>query len=99
MRRDGAARCPLRRFPSHNGKRVKGRIGSNSMHKSALQGLIHFDSLPYSARASLPVVCGLFSISPATAWRRVKAGLLPTPIKEGGSTRWIVGELRAVLKK
>ena len=69
------------------------------MKKSALSGLTHFDNLPDSARAPLPVVCGLFSISPATAWRRVKSGLLPAPIREGGSTRWIVGDLRRALAK
>jgi predicted DNA-binding transcriptional regulator AlpA len=59
--------------------------------------LIDFDDLPATARASLPVVCKLWDISPATAWRRVGAGLIPKPIKEGGSTRWLVGELRNAL--
>jgi predicted DNA-binding transcriptional regulator AlpA len=61
--------------------------------------LADFDNLPDSARAPLPIVCGLFSISPATAWRRVSAGLLPTPIKEGNTTRWVVGDLRKALAK
>lgn len=68
------------------------------MKKSSLPGLAEFDNLPDSARAPLPLVCGLFSISPATAWRRVKSGLLPSPIREGGATRWIVGDLRKALK-
>ena len=66
---------------------------------ASLPGLADFDSLPDTARAPLPVVCGLFSISKATAWRRVQSGLLPRPIKEGGSTRWIVGDLRRALAK
>ena len=68
-------------------------------HTASLPGISDFDKLPDSARAPLPVVCGLFSISKATAWRRVKTGLLPAPIREGGSTRWIVGDLRAALAK
>lgn len=61
--------------------------------------LENFDRLPDSARVALPVVCALFSISPATAWRRVKSGLLPPTVKEGGSTRWVVGELRRALAR
>lgn len=56
-----------------------------------------FDSLPDNARAPLPVVCALYSVSDETVRRRVKAGLIPAPIKEGGSTRWIVGDLRKAL--
>jgi len=67
--------------------------------KVSLPDLAEFDSLPDSARSPLPIVCGLFSISPATAWRRVKAGLLPMPIKEGNTTRWVVGDLRKALAK
>ena len=62
-------------------------------------GLANFDSLPDLARASLPLVCTLFDISPATAWRRVRIGTLPSPIKDGGSTKWVVGDLRRALRK
>ncbi len=62
-----------------------------------IPGVADFDCLPDTARAALPVVCCLFSISKATAWRRVKLGLLPQPIREGGSTRWLVGDLRRAL--
>lgn len=58
-----------------------------------------FDQRPDAARVSLPVVCKLWDISPATAWRRVKGGLIPKPRREGGSTRWLVGDLRAALAK
>lgn len=61
--------------------------------------LADFDNLPDSARAPLPIVCGLFGISPATAWRRVGSGLLPAPVKEGRTTRWVVGDLRKALAK
>lgn len=56
-----------------------------------------FDKWPDMARASLHVVCELFDIAPATAWRRVKSGSLPKPIKDGACTRWIVGDLRRAL--
>lgn len=69
------------------------------MTKHALPGLADFDQLPDSARVALPVVCGLFGISQATAWRRTKSRLLPAPVKEGGTTRWLVGDLRKALAK
>ncbi len=62
-------------------------------------GLAEFDTLPDLARASLPLVCSLYDVGPATVWRRVKSGLIPQPIKEGGSTRWIVGDLRKALAR
>jgi predicted DNA-binding transcriptional regulator AlpA len=65
--------------------------------KKALPDLSNFDTLPDSARAALPVVCALFSVSPATVYRRVKAGDLPAPIKDGYCARWIVGDLRKKL--
>lgn len=56
-----------------------------------------FDNWPDMARASLPVVCALFDIAPATVWRRVQSGALPKPIKDGACTRWVVGDLRRAL--
>ena len=67
--------------------------------QSTSSRLANFDALPDSARAQLPVVCELYAISPATAWRRVRAGLIPAPIREGGGTRWIVGDLRRSLTR
>ena len=69
----------------------------NTRPKVKVSGLLYFDSLPDDARAALPVVCALFDISPATVWRRVKSGVLPEPVKDGSSTRWIVGDLRRCL--
>ncbi len=59
---------------------------------SALQ---HFDKLPDSAGARVPVVAALFSVSIPTVWRWARDGLLPAPNKRGGVTLWNVGELRA----
>lgn len=61
--------------------------------------LRHFDSLPDSANVRLPTVCGLYGVSPATAWRMVLDGRLPTPRKLGSRvTIWNVGDLRSFLK-
>ncbi len=57
-----------------------------------------FDDLPESAFVSLYVVCALFGCSPATIWRRVRAGQLVMPHRIGlRTTRWRVGDLRKAL--
>jgi prophage regulatory protein len=59
-----------------------------------------FDDLPDSAYVRFPVVCALFAISIATAWRRVKEGKLPKPVKLGPRvTAFNVGSIREVQKK
>lgn len=65
----------------------------------AADRLAAFEKAPHYARTSLPTVCALYDIGPATVWRRVKAGLIPAPLKEGGCTRWLVGDLREALEK
>lgn len=61
-------------------------------------GLANFDTLPDSAFVKLPVVLGLCDCSAATAYRRIAAGILPTPKKFGPhSSAWNVGELRRAL--
>ena len=61
--------------------------------------LTRFDHLPDSGFVRLPVVAALFACSPATVWRRVKKGTLPTPRKlSEGVTAWNVGELRKALR-
>ena len=62
--------------------------------------LRHFDALPDSANVRQPVVQGLYSVSAATIWRRVKAGTIPAPHKQSERvTSWNVGELRQALAK
>lgn len=57
-----------------------------------------FDRLPDSAFVRLPVVQALFSCSDETVRRRVKAGVLPAPVKLGArTTAWRVGDLRKTL--
>lgn len=59
-----------------------------------------FDSLPPSAFVRLPVVCRLFDIAPATAWRWAESGRLPRARKIGERVSgWPVGELRETLRK
>lgn len=57
-----------------------------------------FQTLPDDARTKLPVVCAIFGISPATVWRKTKAGALPAPHKWGRGTFWRVGDLRRALQ-
>lgn len=60
--------------------------------------LENFDALPDDAFVKLPVILGLYTCSSATAWRRVRAGLIPAPVKlSERSTAWRVGDLRAHL--
>jgi predicted DNA-binding transcriptional regulator AlpA len=67
---------------------------------ASLAALQSFDSLPSSAFVRLPTVCALLAVSEATIWRRVQAGLIPTPRKLGPRvTGWNVGELRNHLEE
>ncbi|MGF6757267.1 putative DNA-binding transcriptional regulator AlpA [Paraburkholderia sp. GAS42] len=59
--------------------------------------LKNFDSLPNAAGVDVQTVAALCGCSVATTWERARRGALPKPRKIGGSTRWNVGELRAVL--
>ena len=62
--------------------------------------LFAFDELPDSAFVPLNIVCALFGCSPATVWRRVRAGHLASPHRIGlRTTRWRVGDLRKELAK
>lgn len=67
------------------------------LSSTSLQALQQFSELPSCARVRLPVVCLLFGISNATAWRWVHSGRLPEAHKVLGVTYWTVGELRDCL--
>ncbi len=62
------------------------------VHQKAFE---QFDELPDSAKVPVQVVAAVEGISAVSVWRRSKSGLLPAPEKTGGTTRWLVGELRA----
>ena len=47
-------------------------------------------------------VCRMFGgnrpINPATLYRKIRQGVLPKPVKIGGSSRWLRGECEAALQ-
>jgi predicted DNA-binding transcriptional regulator AlpA len=48
-------------------------------------------------RAVCALLGGSRPINPATLYRQVRRGLLPRPIKVGGSSRWLRHECEAAL--
>lgn len=67
---------------------------------SVLASVRNFDSLPDSAFVRFPTVCCMFSISPATGWRWIKSGRLPSPHKIGPrASGFKVADLRHVLSQ
>lgn len=79
-------------------KHISATKMANTSCPSLSQTLSQFALLPDSSFVSLPVVCSLFSCSPATAWRRVRSGHLVAPYHVGArTTRWLVGELRVAI--
>ena len=42
-------------------------------------------------------VAALFQSSPATIWRRVNDGTMPSPVRIGGMTRWARDEIDVVI--
>lgn len=59
-----------------------------------------FDRLPDSSYVPIAVICGIYSCSTATIWRRVKSGEIVRPVKLGKrTTRWQVGMVRKALKQ
>ncbi|CAN7471041.1 helix-turn-helix transcriptional regulator [Paraburkholderia hospita] len=63
-------------------------------HSGSVAG---FDAKPDIARVRINDVADLLSCSVSTVHRRVKSGLIPQPIKEGGVLVWRVGDLRRAL--
>ncbi|MCY0389595.1 hypothetical protein OVY01_20830 [Robbsia sp. Bb-Pol-6] len=78
--------------PEKSESRSKSKVKPAVIHSLAT-----FDQMPDSAYIDVHVVAGLFDVALQTIWRRARIGVLPKPRKFGGSTRWNVGELRAVL--
>ena len=67
-------------------------VALKPVHQKTLED---FDKLPDSAKVPVQVVAAREGVSVVTVWRRAAAGILPAPVKSGGTTRWIVGQLRA----
>ena len=44
-------------------------------------------------------VCHFFgNLHPATLYRKIRQGVLPKPVKIGGSSRWLLSECQAALQ-
>jgi predicted DNA-binding transcriptional regulator AlpA len=85
------------RIPIQSSSRVLTQL-RRTVDKPFPDTLKQFDELPASGYVRMPVVQGLYACSPATVWRKVKAGELPAPIKLSANiTAWNVGMLRADL--
>jgi predicted DNA-binding transcriptional regulator AlpA len=59
--------------------------------------LANFKNLPDEARVDIDVVAKLFDIGHSTVWSWLKQQRIPQPVREGKTTRWTVGSLRAKL--
>ena len=66
-----------------------------AMTRAEAKAFENFPTLPNDAKVAVRVVAALEGVTPVTIWRRAAAGLLPKPRKVGGTSRWVVGELRA----
>lgn len=92
---DSDRRPRIRKTRTRNMPPAAGSLPSTS---AATPAPPHLDTLPDAAFVRLPEVCRLYAIAPATAWRWVKAGRIPAPLKLSDRvTAWRVGDLRASL--
>lgn len=66
-------------------------------NKRTAEILAQLDSLSELVRVDLNVVFAAHGISPATGWRRIRSGLIPTPSKDGSKNFLTVGALRRSL--
>jgi len=60
--------------------------------------LMRFDDLPDDAVIDIRVVAAVLNRSPSSIWRDVANGRMPKPIKIGGSTRFAIGNVRAIAR-
>ena len=90
--------CELRAQLNGDNERAPVKIGGEKTRMAkerAFQLFKAFDQLPDDAYVPLDVLLLLESISRATAYRRIRAGILPQPECRGGAVRFRVGALRA----
>ncbi|NVE22370.1 helix-turn-helix transcriptional regulator [Burkholderia glumae] len=58
---------------------------------------IDIDGKPDIARVRIETVAALLACSTSTVRRRIRAGTVPPPLREGGALVWRVGDLRRAL--
>jgi len=71
------------------------RCAPNGNPSGVPPGVIVADQLPDSALVRLRTVEMLLGVSASTVWRLAKKGFLK-PIRVGASTRWRIGDIRAL---
>jgi predicted DNA-binding transcriptional regulator AlpA len=57
-----------------------------------------FDQLPETALISGSVVDALCGFTPASRYRHMAANSFPLPVKLGGASKWVAGEVRQWLQ-
>lgn len=67
------------------------------MLKLPVPDLKAFRDAPDDARVRTNLVTALFGVSEKTIRRRVEAGLMPAPFKDGGVTYWRAADIRRAL--
>lgn len=68
-------------------------------HQSDSEGLRRIEELPDCALIKLTTVLMLFDGIGKSKWYEgIKAGKYPRPVKIDRSSRWVVGEIRALLQ-
>jgi hypothetical protein len=72
-------------------------ISMETHAKSRSQTLADYKDLPDEAFVRRSVVAALLSCTPRTVLRRVDAGVIPAPQKQGGILVWRAGDLRRAL--
>ncbi|WP_244128603.1 helix-turn-helix transcriptional regulator [Burkholderia gladioli] len=78
------------------GDDAKGLAPPGGVRRQA-EPLTGFDALPDIARVRIETVAALLACSTATVRRRVCAGTVPKPLREGGALVWRAGDLRRFL--
>lgn len=68
-------------------------------NKRTAEILSQLHQLDASVRTDLHTLFTAHGVSNATGWRRIKAGQLPKPRKDGGKNYVTVGELRDSLRE
>ncbi|WP_025096570.1 hypothetical protein [Burkholderia sp. A1] len=66
-------------------------------HSQSAPSNVDIDGKPDIARVRIETVAALLACSTSTVRRRIRAGTVPQPLREGGALVWRVGDLRRAL--